>query len=97
MLGLLLRPLARKDLFEIWFYIAEEKLNPSAADKVIRRIYQEFTVLQKSPKVGLILKEVKPETRRVILKNYIIFYQVTDTHIDIIRCIHGARNWAKLI
>jgi len=97
MLKISLKPLAKRDLLEIWFYIAEQNQNPEAADKLISKIHSQFVLIQKKPRLGRVLERVKPEIRKLVFKNYLVFYRVTDTHIEVVRCLHSARDWINHI
>ena len=47
---LIYSPLARRDLSQIWDYIAED--NPVAADRVLREIDAQCRQLARSPELG---------------------------------------------
>src|SRR5437870_1725443 len=89
-------PLARRDLAEIWHYIALDK--PSAADGMIERIMQSIDLLSDNPRIGPVRDDLNPGAnwRSFPVKNYLIFYRVLADGIEVMRVIHGARDLRSL-
>ena len=85
---------ARSDLDEIWFYIAQD--DPAAADKFTRLIISRFPILASMPNLGRERKELAAGLRSLAVGNYIIFYRVAKSGVEIIRILHGARDLPPL-
>jgi toxin ParE1/3/4 len=83
-------PQAREDLHAAWAYIAEG--NPSAADELIRRIYEALRTLAATPAIGQRQDRYRPGLRCFPVGVYLIFYLTRDDGIDVIRVLHGARD-----
>lgn len=85
---------ARRDLDEIWRYIARD--NPEAADQFVRVITLRFNSLASQPHMGRLRKELSEKIRSHAVGNYIIFYRPTNDGIEIVRILHGARDLPPL-
>ena len=85
-----LSPLAAEDLEEIWHHIHAG--NPPAADKMILRIFDIFSLLCANPLAGRIRKEILPKVRSLPVMPYLVFYIPTSKRIEIIRVLHGSRD-----
>lgn len=84
------RPWARLDLKDVFGHIAET--NPTAAAAAVRLIDEKARLLANSPRIGQAAKHLDPRLRRLPVGNYLIFYEVADRGIDVIRVLHGARD-----
>jgi toxin ParE1/3/4 len=62
---------ALSDLEEIWNYIARD--NPSAADRLLDRIYAIFVKLADQPRMGRAREELAPGLRSFPVGVYLIF------------------------
>jgi len=73
---------AMEDMRSIKTYIAKD--NPKAAIKMINRIRAAVKHLTESPYSGRIIPETSdPQLREVIVSNYPVMYQITDSNINI--------------
>lgn len=81
---------ALDDLFEIWAYIAEN--NPVAADGVLDRIDVACQRLAQFPLSGRDRGELAAGLRSLTEGNFLILYRVTETSIQLVRVLHGARD-----
>jgi toxin ParE1/3/4 len=81
---------AKKDLVEIWHYIAKDNLQ--AADRMLDRIREGFEVLARFPKGGTARPELAPGLRCYSVGNYVIYFRPGKTGIEIARVLHGARD-----
>ncbi|MEQ1762601.1 MAG: type II toxin-antitoxin system RelE/ParE family toxin [Pyrinomonadaceae bacterium] len=85
-----LAPSARRDLNEIWDYIAQD--NVDAADRVLEQFAEKFDLLAVHKLIG------RQEDRygrgiRVLPHNaYLIFYLSDREAIEVVRVIHSARD-----
>ena len=80
----------RRDLKEIWSYIAEN--NAASADKTLRELAKKFDLLAQNPKIGSSHDEFIVNLRSFPFKTYLIFYFPIENGVEIYRVIHGARN-----
>ena len=95
MVRILRTPHVEADMTEIWTRIARD--NPFAADKLIRRLDEEFHAISANPDIGLRQDEIRPGLRcKPIRKWYLIFYEVGEDAVHILRVLHGARDYSSL-
>ena len=85
---------ARSDLDEIWLYIAQDDLD--AADKFIRAIISRFPKLAAMPLIGRQREELSPNLRSFPVSRYVIFYRPIEDGVEIVRVLHGARDFPPL-
>ena len=85
---------ARADLDDIWFYIAQD--NVEAADKFIQLVVARFPKLAGWPDIGRQRKELSPQMRSLVVGQYVIFYRPLENGIEIVRVLHGARDLPPL-
>ena len=83
-------PQARRDLMEIWKYIAKDSIRH--ADLLHERFYAVFSLLGRQPEIGLDSGEIKQGTRKFPVDNYVIYYRITRRGIQVIHVFHGKRN-----
>jgi len=84
------RPLAERDLVEIWAYIAAD--SDAFADAMLDRIEEKLLLLADRPKLGRARPELRAELRSFTVGNYVLFYEPDDTGITLVRVLHGARD-----
>ena len=83
-------PSADLDLFEIWDYIANDSL--AQADKMSAEFHRKFFILAENPEMGRTRDDLETNLRSFPVGNYVIFYEVTDDGIKVLRVLHGARD-----
>lgn len=49
------------------------------------------------PGIGVARPEVRPELRSFPVGNYLILYRQIDEGAEIVRVVHGARQWEDLL
>ncbi|MBA2848865.1 type II toxin-antitoxin system RelE/ParE family toxin [Thermosulfuriphilus ammonigenes] len=83
--------LALRDLDEISSYIAKD--NPTAAQKVVQRVYEVALNLRDHPAMGRL--DRVPGTRELAISGlpFILVYRVKGRRVEILRVLHGARKW----
>jgi addiction module RelE/StbE family toxin len=85
--------LAVDDLEDIASYISED--NPDAARRVVSRLWKAVRMLAKHPEIG------RPGrvhgTRELVVADtpFIVPYRLVGSEIQILRVLHGARDWPK--
>jgi toxin ParE1/3/4 len=87
---ILKRPLAEADLYDIWWYIAQD--NPKAADGLLDKIEERCTMLARCPEMGASRDELMDGLRSLPVGNYVIFYLPINHGIEIVRVLSGMRD-----
>ena len=90
-----LRPEAEADIEAIALYIADD--NPPAAGRWLDEIYVRCKRPGEMPGMGVARSDVRPDLRTSPAGNYLILYREIDNGAEIVRVVHGARHWQKLL
>jgi len=90
-----LRPQAEADLEDIALYIAED--NVQAARRWIEDMHALCQQLGEMPAMGVAKPSIRPGLRMLPAGSYLILYQEVDKGVEIVRVIHGARQWQDLL
>jgi toxin ParE1/3/4 len=85
---------AKRDLLEIWVYIAED--NMDAADATERRIRGLCDKLATSPGMGKPRLDLGTDIRMFGVGNYMIYYRPSNNGVEILRVAHGSRDALRL-
>jgi toxin ParE1/3/4 len=88
---LLKRPQAETDLDEIWWYIAQS--HPQNADNFLDLLLEKCRLIADFPNSGKNRDELHEGLRSFPIGNYLIFYFPLENGIDIVRVIHGSRDF----
>jgi len=89
-------PGAFRDLFDICEYIAQD--NPDAARRFLVAAEREFSRIAEAPAIGSPFQSENPKLRSLRSRrvrgfhNYLVFYRFTDTEVEVVRVLHGARD-----
>lgn len=94
-MGYRLRPLAERDIYQAMSYIGRR--NPGAALRWQIEIYATFDFLAAMPGAGTQRQSAQVKVSMFPKDGYLIFYQVNEASIDILRVLHAARDWPKLV
>jgi toxin ParE1/3/4 len=86
--------LADEDLLEIWLYIAQD--NIPAADRILDQLDQRCQQLATYPELGTQRNDLVNGMRCLIEGNYAIFYRINPNQIQVLRILHGARDFSTL-
>ncbi len=89
-----LLPAAETDLAEISGHIADD--DPAAALRWFESILRRCRQLGETPGMGVARPDVRPELRLFPFGKYLILYREVDGGAEIVRVIHGARQWREL-
>ena len=99
MTGYRFTPEAETDLFEIWSYIARDRID--AADRVESAVCEACTFLAKAPHSGQARKHFTDLPVRFWtvqqFPNYLIVYRPETKPIEIVRVLHGMRNLKRIL
>jgi toxin ParE1/3/4 len=89
-----LLPQALVDLDDITSTIAAD--NPRAADQWLSKVEKTFETLGTMPLMGVARTDVRPDMRTFAFGNYLILHRARDSGVDIVRVVHGVREWEGL-
>lgn len=90
-----LTPRAEADITGIVLYIAED--NPAAAVRWYDDMLRHCRNLGQTPELGIARPDVRPDLRTFPAGNYMILYRKLTDGAEIVRVVHGARQWQKLL
>jgi toxin ParE1/3/4 len=95
-------PKAEEDLDDIFYYIALELNNKSAAEKMINLFSNKILRLQEFPfSCSLVEDDLLKDKgyRKLIIDNYIVFYIVNeeDQQVIVMRVLYGRKKYQDLI
>ena len=90
-----LSPKARADLDAISQHIGAD--NPSASSRWLIAMRNHFRRIGAMPRMGVTRPEVQPGLRLHPAGNYLILYREIPGGAEIIRVLHGARQWQALL
>jgi toxin ParE1/3/4 len=99
--ALIERPIVIQDLMEISTYISYDNLD--AGDRFLYAAEATFQRIAKNPGVGRLCNFKDPSVAQMRqypvkgFKNYLVLYELTETTIDVIRVVHGARDLEQLL
>lgn len=86
-----LTPSAKRDVNDIWDYIAND--NIKAADRVVDALESAMVKLAKNPGVGHWREELADQRHRFLLVySYLIVYRHEAKPLQIVRVLHAARD-----
>lgn len=92
----LFAPLARQDLKDLLRYIEQDR--PRSGRKFLARIRRKCRTLGENSGLGERRIDISTGEYRVApLSSYVIVYRVVENRVEIVRVLHGARDWEKLI
>lgn len=85
---------ARRDILVIWNYIADD--NEQAADRFIDFLIQHFKLLERNPHIGRRRDDLRAGYRSFPVGQYLVFYRVVDSVIQVMHVVHGKRDIESL-
>lgn len=94
MSGFRLTPRAKRDVAEIYRYIARD--NTSAAERFVSDLFDLFQSLGRNPKIGQKRPDLRPNLRSISHGHYVAFYYGTKSAAEIVAVVHGARDIEQL-
>jgi len=95
-------PIAKQDMMDISQYISHVLCNPIAAERLADEMIEAAERLSEFPYINAIhqtLKPLKHEYRKLIVKNYIMFYWIEEEEklVTIARVIYARRSYEELL
>lgn len=100
MLKLKYLPLAQKDLRNIISYIVDHLKAPKAAMDLVDTLDNSILRLQQFPFSCKLYQAMEPldiEYRMLSVKNYLVFYVVTELEVEIHRIIYSRMNLVSAV
>jgi antitoxin ParD1/3/4 len=89
-------PEARRDLLEIWEFIAQDNLDE--ADRVEREIEQTLVKLAANPELGHFRRDLTSRPVRFwAIYSYLIIYDPQTRPLEVVRVLSGYRDLAQLL
>lgn len=88
---------ALEDLEEVILYIAKD--SKSNAIKFHDKIIDNSKTLETFPKLGFLVPDKKISNsgfRVIVIDKYLMFYKVYEKEINILRILHGSRDYPQL-
>jgi len=97
---ILIDPLAKKDLSDIFFFVAIND-NPDSANRLLDGIENTVYNLETFPERGHIVPEIKSTGIRqyleILYKSYRIIYEIDDKMVYVHTVIDGRRNVQEVL
>src|SRR5712691_6267867 len=84
-------PAARRDLIEIWKYIAKAS-SPEVADNALHKINLAGQRLAEHPFSGRPRNDIAAGLRSLLVAPHLVIYAVSDSVIEIVRVLHERRD-----
>lgn len=91
---------ARRDLDEIWDYIASELGNTAAAERTVGAILDDIDQLRDFSELGAPLfsiARVESDHRVLVTGNYLTFYRVGEKEVYVDRVLYGRRDYLRAL
>ena len=85
------RPAAEADILEIWAYIAEDSI--VEADRWVDRLDAKLKLWATQPMMGRGREELSLGIRSLTFGRYVIFFEPLTDGIDVVRVLHGSRDF----
>jgi len=85
---------ARRDLVEIWSYIAED--SEEAADRFTELVVGSFKLLGQNPYLGRSRDDLRLGCRSFVVGQYVVVYRVAEPGVRILHVLHGKRDIPRL-
>lgn len=82
---------AKKDLKDIWLY-SFERWGEKQADQYYDAIIKGIDLIAHYPKIGMKCDEIKKDFRYFKIKEYEVYYKITETKLIIIRVLHESMS-----
>ena len=92
MMHVRLSPLARRDLVDVWTYVAVEA-SEARADAVVDQIVGALEMLAAHPGIGRLRPEFGSDVRSFPVAGYVVYYRA-DATLLVARVLHGKRDQA---
>ena len=93
---------AKRDMCEIYAYIADTIKEPNIADRLLDKIEAQIRTLNKMPFRQPVERDEQLKLRnlrKVMVDNYLVFYTVNEktATVFIVRVLYARRDWVNLL
>lgn len=91
---------SRRDLDEVWDYIATELQDPSSTTRIVNAIMDSNNQLTDFAEMGASLSSianVESDYRFLVHGNYLIFYRIEGDEIYVDRVLYGRRDYLRIL
>lgn len=88
--GVRLSERAADDLTAIYDYVADT--NPDAGGRVIKGITAKIKAIAASGLTGVSREHMKPGLRMIAVRNHLVYFRVTASHVFVLRILHGRQD-----
>ncbi|KFL31947.1 hypothetical protein JP75_06000 [Devosia riboflavina] len=85
-----LSPAARRQIADIWYFIAEE--SERSADKVINGILDAIDLAAENPNMGSPRDDIQDRLRMLVVGSYLAFYRPEVEMIWVAAVVHAMRE-----
>ena len=83
---------AKRDLGDIWRYVANDADSIEVADRIVESVTTRFAMLAQQPHAGRSREDIDPGVRSFPSGNYLIYYRESKSHLVISRVLHAKRD-----
>lgn len=94
MRGITLSPRAKLDLSEIWDYTYSQ-WGVEQAEKYLRELLSTMEHAVSDPTKSVDIGDVRRGYRKSRLGSHVIYFQVTDNEIDVVRILHQRMDFER--
>ena len=94
MIPVVLSPRAKRDLRKIGDYISRDR--PIRAETYVNELLDTAETIGRQPRAYPSRDDLALGLREAVHNPYLILFRVSDTHVEVLRIIHGARDLKKL-
>jgi toxin ParE1/3/4 len=100
MYHLLFSKVIKDDVDSSYNYICDKLEAPKAAENMIKELIEKIEYIQKTPLARSVIQDpylAVFEIRSIRVKNYVLYYQVEQKNVNVIRFLYNKRDWAKIL
>jgi addiction module RelE/StbE family toxin len=90
-----LAPEARADLKAIAKWIDDD--NPDRADSFVDELERACAAFGRRPYRFPAVQVAGRDLRKRVYRDYLIFYRVLENQVEVVRSVHGKRDWVPLL
>lgn len=88
-------PIAAADVQELYDFVSSE--DATAADRLLGEIETSCASLGRHPRLGVARDDIMPGIRLIVVHHtYVVFYRIRNDEIEVVRVVHGKRDFSKL-
>lgn len=88
---LVISPTARDDLRDI-YHFGLRNWGQSQTDRYLEKLKECLWSLTERPRMGVERPDLFPEVRSFPVERHVVFYQVQEKHIGIVRVLHSRQD-----